>query len=281
MTDRRARKRVDYFLDKLGQNKTLVDQCRPYLRNVSCTYCNPYAAHIFDTESGNMARSFPWLCRSYCELAYQNCQPVLLRMFKLQHSEFGVSKTPSSSQQLLDDSRTFCSLVIPDESPYCYPSVLQGPQIPGFSTDSDGQLECVCVLPVATGLRNPVVAVHSGDHTGRLFIVEQLGVIRVLSLNNNLLTQPFLDLTSQVLISTRRADERGLLGLAFHPNYKTNRKFFVYYSTSISGRHYSKVSEFTTSQGEPITTCVTIQEFFTPPLKMILMWLTSNQRERS
>lgn len=107
--------------------------------------------------------------------------------------------------------------------------------------------------PVTSGLRNPLSALHSGDGTERLFIIEQIGLIRILLANNTLLTQPFLNIESRVLISrSSRGDERGLLGLAFHPNYRDNGKFYVYYSTTISNSHYSKVSEFTVSQSESL-----------------------------
>lgn len=256
VTDRRARKRVDYFLPRVSDNSSLVDLCRPYLRNISCTLCNPYAAHIYDVEGGDEARAFPWLCRSYCELAYQNCHTVLLRMFKLQHSDYGVSSSPSTRQQLVADSQTFCSQVIRDESPYCYPEVLDGPNIGGsVSSTPTGDLGCVCAKPVATGLRNPLTARHSGDQTGRLFIIEQLGVIRVLTANNALLQRPFLDIQSKVHIGIRRGDERGLLGLAFHPNYRNNGKFYIYYSTLVRGSHHSRLSEVTVSQGKLETIC--------------------------
>ena len=174
-------------------------------------------------------------------------------MFKLKHSDFGVSKNPASNEQLINDSRTFCSQVVLEESPYCYPNVLNGPSIEGsFSSTPTGDLGCVCVKPLATGLRNPLSATHSGDGSGRLFIIEQIGTIRILTANNTLLTRPFLDIQSQILISTRRGDERGLLGLAFHPNYRNNGKFYVYYSTSISGSHNSRLSEFTVSSSKSV-----------------------------
>ena len=60
----------------------------------------------------------------------------------------------------------------------------------------------------------------------RKFVVEQQGRIKILT-DAGLSDTPFLDLTSVV----ECCDERGLLGLAFHPNYATNRTFFVYYTT--------------------------------------------------
>jgi glucose/arabinose dehydrogenase len=78
---------------------------------------------------------------------------------------------------------------------------------------------------IAKGLSQPVFITHSGDSNGRLFVVEQTGKIRVIR-SGVLQSTPFLDLRSK--IST--GGERGLLGLAFHPDYRTNRKFYVYYT---------------------------------------------------
>ena len=246
---------VDSFLPRASTDTTLIDTlCRSYLRNITCTFCNPYAAHIYDVEGGQEARSFPWLCRGYCQEVYQHCHQVLLKMFKLKHSDFDVSEHPRSSQQLMEDSEMFCSQMIAEESPYCYPDVLRGPNIQGsFSSTPTGDLGCICMKPVATGLRNPLSAVHSGDGSGRLFIIEQIGLIRILTANNTLLTQPFLDIQSRVLTTGRRGDERGLLGLVFHPNYRNNGKFYIYYSTIISTTHHSRLSEFRVSQGKSVS----------------------------
>lgn len=78
---------------------------------------------------------------------------------------------------------------------------------------------------IARGLSSPVYITHSGDNNGRLFIVEQTGRIRVIR-KGVLQSAPFLDLRS--LVST--GGERGLLGLAFHPDYSWNRKFYVNYT---------------------------------------------------
>ena len=253
VTDRRARKAVDFLSKVLSSktNQTILNQCTPYLRNISCLFCNPYAAHIYDVENGDDRRPFPWLCGDYCVEAYRHCYFVLLRMFKLKHADFGLAKNPVNSSQLEEDASSFCRQVIPNQSPYCYPEILNGPQLPGIDPqERSGDLGCICGLPVASGLRNPLVATHSGDGTGRLFIAEQLGVIRVLTRRNELRTQPFLDISSQVLTSSRVGDERGLLGLAFHPRYRSNGKFYVYYSTYFNNGHWSRVSEFSVSSSK-------------------------------
>jgi glucose/arabinose dehydrogenase len=75
---------------------------------------------------------------------------------------------------------------------------------------------------VVEGLSKPVLVTHAGDASGRLFIVEQSGRIRVFK-GGSLLAAPFLNLSAS--IST--GSEQGLLGLAFHPSFETNGKFYV------------------------------------------------------
>ncbi|HEX7023137.1 MAG TPA: PQQ-dependent sugar dehydrogenase [Trueperaceae bacterium] len=78
---------------------------------------------------------------------------------------------------------------------------------------------------VASGLERPISMTHAGDGTGRLFVVEQTGRIRVIQ-DGRLLREPFLDLRSIVSC----CGEQGLLGLAFHPDYEQNGRFFVDYT---------------------------------------------------
>jgi glucose/arabinose dehydrogenase len=80
-----------------------------------------------------------------------------------------------------------------------------------------------------SGLQFPVVITHAGDGSGRLFLVEQGGTIRILH-NGALITAPFLNISGKVLFNS----EQGLLGLAFPPNYAGKRYFYVYY-TNLSG----------------------------------------------
>ena len=88
---------------------------------------------------------------------------------------------------------------------------------------------------VAEGLTAPLYLTHAGDGSGRLFIVDQVGFIRVVDANDVLLPVPFLDLTSLIVSPNAFFDERGVLGLAFHPNYSANGRFFVRYSAPRAG----------------------------------------------
>jgi glucose/arabinose dehydrogenase len=81
----------------------------------------------------------------------------------------------------------------------------------------------VALQPIATGLSQPVALTHAGDT--RLFITEQTGTIRIYDALG-LRATPFLDIRSIVL----SGGERGLLSVAFHPRYRDNGLFFVYYT---------------------------------------------------
>ena len=94
----------------------------------------------------------------------------------------------------------------------------------------------------ADGFSSPLALKNAGDE--RLFVVEQAGVIKIVDLNGTVNTTPFLNIQSIV----NAGGERGLLGLAFHPEYQTNGRFFVHYSNS-SGD--TQISEFSVSTSNP------------------------------
>lgn len=84
---------------------------------------------------------------------------------------------------------------------------------------------------VASGLVLPILVTNAGDGSGRLFVVEQTGRIRIIGPDGTPLAVDFLNLGSTGLNRVAYAgDERGLLGLAFHPDYKNNDRFFVNYT---------------------------------------------------
>jgi len=97
----------------------------------------------------------------------------------------------------------------------------------------------IALQPFVSGLTSPVDLQPSRDGTGRLFVVEQGGIIRVIKAGK-LLATPFLNLTNIV----HSGGEEGLLGLAFHPAYKTNGRFFVNYTRVVSGQHQTIIAEY-------------------------------------
>jgi glucose/arabinose dehydrogenase len=109
----------------------------------------------------------------------------------------------------------------------------------------------VTLQEVATGLSSPIELVNSGDGSGRMFIVEQSGIIKILTNGRvggggSVLATPFLNISAL----TAGGGERGLLGLAFHPQYTSNGAFFVYYTKASDGSLV--ISRFFRSANNPL-----------------------------
>lgn len=87
----------------------------------------------------------------------------------------------------------------------------------------------LALRPVVGGLEAPLLATHAGDGSGRLFVLEQVGRIRIVE-DGELRPEPFLDVSDRLVAG----GEQGLLGLAFHPGFVSNGRFFVNY-TDVNG----------------------------------------------
>jgi glucose/arabinose dehydrogenase len=111
---------------------------------------------------------------------------------------------------------------------------------------------------IADGLISPVSVVEAPDSNHRLFIVDEAGKIWIVPQNGTMLSTPFLDLTSKLVTLNPNYDERGLLSLAFHPQFKTNGKFYVFYTAppraggpapGVNWNNLTTISEFKVSAG--------------------------------
>ena len=98
------------------------------------------------------------------------------------------------------------------------------------------------LIEIETGFSNPVVVRNAGDGSNRLFVVEQTGDIRIVR-NGTALPTPF------VSIAVACCGERGLLGLAFHPDYANNGYFYVNHSNASDG--YTVIARYQVSAGNP------------------------------
>ena len=104
-------------------------------------------------------------------------------------------------------------------------TVLPAPITDGGAAPAAPTSGTIKLAVVASALSKPLLVTSPRDGTNRLFIVEQTGKIRIVK-GGSLLATPFLDLTPNVA----KGGEQGLLGLAFHPGYRTNRKLYVSYT---------------------------------------------------
>jgi glucose/arabinose dehydrogenase len=112
-----------------------------------------------------------------------------------------------------------------------------------LTNHSLGPFPTIQLQPVVSGLTMPVTVTNADDGTGRIFIVEQDGQIRIL-INGTILPTPFLDISD--LVSC--CGEQGLLSLAFHPDYTTNGFFYVDYTDNDGN---TVVARYTVSENDP------------------------------
>jgi hypothetical protein len=97
----------------------------------------------------------------------------------------------------------------------CATALLTGAAAPAHAQQNEGPRVGLRLL--ADGFTSPVALIAAPDRRGRRFVVDQVGVVRILTADGRLLPEPFLDVRSRLVPLTPDFDERGLLGLAFHP----------------------------------------------------------------
>jgi glucose/arabinose dehydrogenase len=129
----------------------------------------------------------------------------------------------------------------PSSSPSVAPSSTPGVTASPSPAPSIAPLTSVSLEQVASGLSDPIGVTNAGDGTGRLFVNERGGRIRVVNPDGSVQATDFVDLSDEV----EAGGERGLLGLAFHPQFATNGRLFVHYSRKGDGA--TVISELTAS----------------------------------
>lgn len=118
--------------------------------------------------------------------------------------------------------------------------------------------QTIAIQSFASGFSGAVEITHAGDD--RLFVVQQGGLIRILNANGTINSTAFLNLSG--LISS--GGERGLLGLAFHPNYASNGYFFVNYTNTSGNTVIARYSVSTTNPDIANTTGVILMTITQP-----------------
>lgn len=103
----------------------------------------------------------------------------------------------------------------------------------------------ISLEPFATGFSQPVDLKNAGDD--RLFVVEQAGRIQIVNPDGTTNANPFLDISSQVT----SGGERGLLSVAFHPDYATNGFFYVNYTFTESSDLFTKIARYSVDPADP------------------------------
>jgi glucose/arabinose dehydrogenase len=115
--------------------------------------------------------------------------------------------------------------------------------------------QTVVLTLVADGLSSPVAMDCPKDGSKRLFICEQTGKIKIVKAGK-VLPLPFLNISSKLdNVKNKIYSEKGLLGIAFHPKFKSNGRFFVYYSAPSKNKdsdHKSILAEYTVSSNPDV-----------------------------
>ena len=121
-----------------------------------------------------------------------------------------------------------------------------GTPTPSRSTEQDninlapGRWPDIVLTQTLSGLNLPVDLGHAKDGSGRLYVVEQMGMVQVFT-NGVKSTTPFLDIRDRV----NCCGEKGLLGIAFPPDFASSRQVYVNYTTMLPGSLHTRVSRFT------------------------------------
>lgn len=216
-------------------------ECSRLLEELRCARCSPNAQMLFHTPHRPAAvpvrePDLPLLCHDYCREFYYTCRGHVPELFQADVDEF-------------------CQYYSRTDGGLCFPDFQRRPDS-NYLTQRHKH-NCYCVQEVLGDLRQPVGAVHCGDGSHRLFVLEKEGFVRILTHTQELLKEPFLDIHKLVQSGMKAGDERGLLSLAFHPNYRKNGKLYVSYTTNqerwASGPHdhILRVVEYTVSRKNP------------------------------
>ena len=208
--------------------------CNDQIKAVLCQECSPYAAHLYDSEETGVEKPLPGMCTSYCQNFYSSCRQIV--QFLTQDANILNS---------LHSSTAFCDELKLRDGDYCYPDLITNPVLNQKIVDDAATVDgCLCLEPFAEQLRNALVFRTPPDGTGRIFVGEQRGVVWIYYKNGTKVPEYFMDISSSVLSTSRVGDERGFLGLAFHPQFATNKRLFVYYSINTNTGQKVRISEF-------------------------------------
>ena len=113
---------------------------------------------------------------------------------------------------------------------------------------------------IADNFVSPLGVVDAPDDTKRLFVIDQVGKVWIIKADGTRMPHPFIDISSKIVSLIPDYDERGLLGLAFHPYFRQNRKFYLFYTAPpLAGGpehgaqwdNLTRISEFKASQSDP------------------------------
>ncbi|CAH7297134.1 Hhip [Phodopus roborovskii] len=167
-------------------------ECGKLLEEIKCAPCSPHSQSLFcsperEVLDGDLV--LPLLCKDYCKEFFYTCRGHI----------------PGLLQTTADE---FCFYYARKDGGSCFPDFPRK-QVRGPASNYLDQMEeyetveelsrkhkhnCFCVQEVVSGLRQPVGAVHSGDGSHRLFILEKEGYVKILTPEGDVFKEPYLDI---------------------------------------------------------------------------------------
>jgi len=204
----------------------LTPECAYHMKKTLCAECDPWSIHLIgDTAT---PKDVPWYCDGYCSQVYGNCSAQNMDQT---YSPFNTNLISSNWPTFTDFSNQWCNDVsLSKNGGYCYNGVPFVPEERPVFNSNQGL--CLSKIVEQDGTVQQYISLGApNDGTNRVFLGGRTGIIRVFQTNDNAtpvtLLGNFLDISAQVLPIV---GEGGLLGMAFHPNYAANRKFYVSYT---------------------------------------------------
>lgn len=129
-----------------------------------------------------------------------------------------------------------------------------------FAANAHAQYKLLDAFPNLPTFANVIELTHAYDGSNRFFAVQQRGIVYVFNNSPTVSTRKtFINLSSKV---SQSGSETGLLGLAFHPNYETNRYFYAHFTFDSAAALWSRISRFTTSASNPDTALVNTEVIY-------------------
>ena len=230
------------------------ETCSGYFKNFLCQSCSPYASHLFGYKSNEFQQSFinhrlfPGLCPNYCKKFVQECGQVILF-----YADYMVKKDPELAGDAMvlkyafqNSTEAFCNIASLADSRYCVQETLEEKISDAEALTPD---RCLCAQKMGDkDLKDVLIMTHANDDSNRMFVVEETGVGHIMYPNGEFHPEPFFDIRNRAAqFVGKGGKEPSALGMAFHPKFKDNGLFYLYFTKSINkanGKRMNSLGEF-------------------------------------
>eukprot|EP01117_Protostelium_nocturnum_P010092 TRINITY_DN359_c1_g1_i1.p1 TRINITY_DN359_c1_g1~~TRINITY_DN359_c1_g1_i1.p1 ORF type:complete len:673 (+),score=193.52 TRINITY_DN359_c1_g1_i1:330-2348(+) len=214
----------DDSIRNLVNSLGITDQnCLNFIKKTSCSVCDSWGAHLFGVEDNNPSK-FPDLCGGYCASFYQACSKIPMNW----NGQNPFNTNENVIANAYPTQASFCSAFAPSASNpgYCYSGAKFSPPAPPPPAQGSPIL-CLEYFAQSSGAlpQMAIKMVDLRDGSDRLMLGYHSGRIVMLRRSTGAYISDVITLPASV------DGEAGFHGLAVHPNFPNNKKFYVYYSS--------------------------------------------------